>query len=585
MASSPDRTTDLDPLCERVACADRAPSFAERQFNLALLESMSDGVVACDADGVLALFNRAARQWHGTDPLRLPPEEWPRHYDLFQADGVTPLAAEDVPLARAFRGETVVDAGMAIAARGRPVRFVLANGSLITDDEGRKLGAVVVMRDVTELRRAEAELRQANDLLELRVAERTAQHQAQFATLRSILDSLDAPIFSVDRACRYTSFNARHAQVMAALYGVEIAVGDSLLDHVPDVAERDDLRRDLERALAGDSFVREALSGIDPRTHRYLQFAHHPVRDASGAVIGAVVMASDFTERRRMEEALREREDRYRSISDNVLDGLCLLDVTPDGGFRVVEINPALERLVGLARADALGHRCEDVLPGDIGRQVIVQCQRCAATAATSEEELVLDLPDGRRIIRWTLIPALRPDGRVARLIGIAHDITEHERASEERKSHLGFLEAMDRVNRAIQAAPTVEQMMSDVLDVALDVLNGDRAFLLHPCDPDAPSWRVPMECTRPEWPGALAAGESIPMEEHVAATLRTLRDVEGPVAFGPGYPYPVPRQRRRDSGSRGCSRWRSARASDNPGSSGSTVARACVSGRPRSSG
>ncbi|MDD2733311.1 MAG: PAS domain-containing protein [Desulfuromonadaceae bacterium] len=147
----------------------------EKEFSRCLLESMADGVVACDADGILTLFNRSAREWHGLDPLRLPPEEWARHFDLFRADGITPLPTDEVPLARAFRGEIVRDAGMAIKAKDRPIRFILANGSVIRDEDGNKLGAVVVMRDVTEFRRLELELRTANEELEQRVEERTEE--------------------------------------------------------------------------------------------------------------------------------------------------------------------------------------------------------------------------------------------------------------------------------------------------------------------------------------------------------------------------------------------------------------------------
>ena len=110
----------------------------EREFSRALLESMADGVVACDAEGTLTLFNRTAREWHGMDPMKLPPEEWAKHYDLFCSDGITPLSTEEIPLARAFRGEIVADAGMAIVAKGQALRFILANGSVIRDESGHE---------------------------------------------------------------------------------------------------------------------------------------------------------------------------------------------------------------------------------------------------------------------------------------------------------------------------------------------------------------------------------------------------------------------------------------------------------------
>ncbi|MBJ6752049.1 MASE3 domain-containing protein [Geomonas anaerohicana] len=147
----------------------------EQEFSRCLLESIADGVVACDAEGMLTLFNRTAREWHGLDPMHLPPEQWSRHYDLFRADGVTPMTTEEIPLARAFNGEVVCDAGMTIRAQGQPSRHVVANGNTIIGAAGEKLGAVVVMRDVTELHRLEQELRTANEELEKRVEERTAE--------------------------------------------------------------------------------------------------------------------------------------------------------------------------------------------------------------------------------------------------------------------------------------------------------------------------------------------------------------------------------------------------------------------------
>ncbi|MBA4374353.1 MAG: hypothetical protein C0402_15990 [Thermodesulfovibrio sp.] len=179
----------------------------EREFSRSLLESMADGVVACDAEGTLTLFNRSAREWHGMDPMRLPREEWAKHYNLYRSDGVTPLMTEEIPLARAFKGEIVVDAGMAIVARGRPPRFILANGSVIRDESGKKIGAVVVMRDVTELRGVEDKLRKANEELEKRVIERTAElHKAnedlqfELEERKRIEERLLVTQFSVDRS-------------------------------------------------------------------------------------------------------------------------------------------------------------------------------------------------------------------------------------------------------------------------------------------------------------------------------------------------------------------------------------------------
>jgi diguanylate cyclase (GGDEF)-like protein/PAS domain S-box-containing protein len=99
----------------------------------------------------------------------------------------------------------------------------------------------------------------------------------------------------------------------------------------------------------------------------------------------------------------------------------------------------------------------------------------------------------------------------------------------------------MDRVNRAIQKAVNLEQMMSDVLDEMLEIFSCDRAYLLSPCDPDAAMWQVPTERTRPAYPGVLALGIDIDMTPEVATTFSILLASDGPLQFGPEKPHKVP--------------------------------------------
>src|SRR5262252_5112290 len=131
----------------------------------------------------------------------------------------------------------------------------------------------------------------------------------------------------------------------------------------------------------------------------------------------------------------------------------------------------------------------------------------------------------------------------IEQLTALTSIAIERQRAEEERQAHLGFLEAMDQVNRAIQGTNDLEQMMSDVLDAVLMVLQGDRAWLVYPCDPDA-LWlgiKIDLQRTRPEFPGLYSVGLDRPVDAETADVLRTVRAASGPVQFGPGAPYPQP--------------------------------------------
>jgi len=145
------------------------------EFLKALLENVQTGVVACDADGILTLFNGVTRALHGLPEEPIPPEQWAEHYRLYRPDGETPMLKDEIPLYRALRGERIRDVEMVIAPLDAPAKTVLNSGQAFYDVEGRKLGAVVSMQDVTARMQAEVALRKAHEELERRVKERTEQ--------------------------------------------------------------------------------------------------------------------------------------------------------------------------------------------------------------------------------------------------------------------------------------------------------------------------------------------------------------------------------------------------------------------------
>ncbi len=129
-------------------------------FNALLLEHLSIGIVACDAEGRLTLFNRVAREWHGLPAdADLNREDWSSHYGLFEADGKTRMTPDGIPLVRAWRGETLRDLPMCVIATGQRRRLVMTSCVPVLDEQGRSAGAIAAMQDITAQHDAEAGLR------------------------------------------------------------------------------------------------------------------------------------------------------------------------------------------------------------------------------------------------------------------------------------------------------------------------------------------------------------------------------------------------------------------------------------------
>ncbi|WP_196251561.1 PAS domain S-box protein [Cupriavidus necator] len=102
-------------------------------------------------------------------------------------------------------------------------------------------------------------------------------------------------------------------------------------------------------------------------------------------------------------------------------------------------------------------------------------------------------------------------------------DVTEQKRAEEAREEHLWFLECMDRINRAMRRTNEVEGITRGVVEEALAIFNCDRAWLVYPCDRDAPACRAVMEHTHPDYPGAFALDEEVPVDARGAEILRDI--------------------------------------------------------------
>jgi PAS domain S-box-containing protein len=417
----------------------------EREFSRALLESMADGVVACDGDGVLTLFNRTARAWHGIDPLRLPPEEWAGHYDLFHLDGTTPLSADEVPLVRAFKGEIVVDAGMSIVAKGQVARSILANGGVIRDETGKKLGAVVVMRDITELRRVEAKLRKANEELESTVAARTSELetalerlQAELEERKRIVARLQVTQFSVDNTAdavfwvradgSYAYANKSACRMFG--YGREaflrLKTADLNPEHRGEAWRKhwEELRNQGSLRFETSLLKKDGSPLLVEITANHVEFGGQEFNCA---------FIQDISERKRAEKALETERKRMEIILSALKTGLSLIN--PD--MTIAWVNGKIRDM--FPGREPVGQVCHVFYES---RATV--CEGCGTLQAFKEGKVIESEQFVPASGRWYYIlsqPLMDAAGRVVNVLEGITDITERKRAEE----------ALNRLNEELE--------------------------------------------------------------------------------------------------------------------------------------
>ncbi|MCF4102536.1 PAS domain S-box protein [Gillisia sp. M10.2A] len=139
----------------------------ERQTLLeTILDSIDVGIVSCDKNGNLTLFNNATRDWHGLPVQSIPSSNLSQYYGLFKPDGVTPLSEEEIPLIKALQTGSVKNEELVIIPEKGIPRTVTVNGSKLIGEEGELFGAVVAMHDITKRKATEEKLRETLAKLE-----------------------------------------------------------------------------------------------------------------------------------------------------------------------------------------------------------------------------------------------------------------------------------------------------------------------------------------------------------------------------------------------------------------------------------
>jgi PAS domain S-box-containing protein len=243
-----------------------------------------------------------------------------------------------------------------------------------------------------------------------------------------------------------------------------------------------------------------------------------------------VAFVVDMTERKRAEAELR-RSRQYLAAAQKVSHtgswawnpASNAILYWSDECYRILGHDPAkglpsLERLV------------EDFHPDDRAR-ILESLEQAVGDGVDWEGEYRHVHSDtGVRTVRCLAHPILDRSGQVLEYIGTVIDVTEQKRAEKEREEHLWFLECMDRINRAMQRTNEVEGMTRGVLEEALAIFNCDRAWLLYPCDPDAPTCRAVMEHSHPDYPGAFALDQELTVDARAAKSLRDMLHAPGAV-------------------------------------------------------
>lgn len=188
----------------------------------------------------------------------------------------------------------------------------------------------------------------------------------------------------------------------------------------------------VDRCEAVDFFPTSGKEGM------WLHLTVLPIKDADGQVIGALEALQDITEQKRAEELLKQSEERYRLIAENVRDTIFTIDLYGKATF----VSPSVESLTGFTPEEAMEHNMDGVMtPGSVevakrDMEGIISQAREGKHIEPSSLELEFIRKDGSEV--WAEVTSsgmFDEAGRLVGIEGVVRDITERKKA--EKKSEM----------------------------------------------------------------------------------------------------------------------------------------------------
>ncbi len=277
-----------------------------------------------------------------------------------------------------------------------------------------------------------------------------------FDIYSAIVESASDSMYIVDGYCRFLVMNRVH---LTRLCLTLVEVVDSTYGEFQTEEQTKDFENVINEVLAyGRSVKQEHRSGRDDR---YFLRTFNPLKNPSGEnTAAAAVISKDITEWKQAEEALRESEEKYRTILNSIVEGYYEVDLKGNLTF----VNPSMTIILGYSREELLGLNNRQFMDKENARtifQVFNTVYRTGVPARSFDWELIRK--DGTKAFVNCSISLKRDSsGNPEGFYGILHDITERKLMEDEIRA-LAIIDPLTGLYNRRGFITLAEQQMKNV--------------------------------------------------------------------------------------------------------------------------
>ncbi|MCX6004791.1 MAG: PAS domain S-box protein [Chloroflexi bacterium] len=270
---------------------------------------------------------------------------------------------------------------------------------------------------------------------------------------RSLFENNPVPIFVQDTKSNYINVNAVGCKLLG-YSKEEILAAPAQNMILPEKFE--EARENFRRALRGESVTYEAPTLGKSGERLELSVTLIPVM-VDNEVAGIYSVAEDITQRKKAAEALRQSEEKYRTILEEMGEGYYEIDAKGN----LIFFNEAGVRLYGYTMEEMLGMNYKVFTPHELWSAQVAAHEDVFRTGIPKRlHPTVAVKKDGTNIyMEDSIFPIRNEKGEIVGLRGIARDVTDRTKAEEELKK------ALDTINITLEGTIEAIAMMSELRD------------------------------------------------------------------------------------------------------------------------